>query len=377
MIKDLNIWETDFRVILSKKMINKIKKEIIRRGGNYRLYSATSITPTIFYRLISGKGSAVQSYEQIIDFIGVGKDEAEKEITGLTYNGGKFVYPFIKKINPLLFRIVCHIIGDGTIGSRGTCRWIQHRTNSHWLMELIKNELGFEPTTTRNGSTDMVTISAYFSRLIKYMLGIDYKNMKNSETIKTFLNLPKEYKLQFLAAFIVDEGHIRYKKAKSCIISQKEGDVLMAVSSILDSLGYLHSEIKRETCCRLNFVHRINIYSTGMLRFYEDIQDMIKKYGNYAGLWQKQVALEKYIAVINKDEKYTKIEKDLINNLISALFDEKIIVSYADIREHPILKQKIKLRSKLYLINKFYELAKSDKFTRLSKGLYIKNQQNI
>lgn len=369
----LNIWNTDFRVIISNKMINKIKQQITVKGGPIRLYKTTKITPTIYYRILNGEGSSVKNYQQIINFLNIDKQEVEKEIIGLTYNGSKFIYPYIKNLNPLLFRIICHVIGDGNVSSGNTCRWIQHKSNSHWLSELIKKEIGFLPTLTKNKNCNMVTISAYFSRLAKYILGIDIKSIKDSKTIKEFLKLPEEYKLQFLASFIVDEGHIRYRKARSCIISQSNKEFLKTVSLILDSFNYQHSNIKKEISKKGFIVYRLNIYSLGILKFYKDIINSIKKYGLYAGLWHKQSSLNEYTKTLNKDIKHTKLEKDLINNLINDLFKQKKIVSYIDLKIHPILNQKLKVRSKRYLINKFYGLTKSKEVIRLSPGVYTKS----
>lgn len=369
----LNIWNTDFRVIVSNKIINKIKYQIKNKGGPNKLYNFTLITPTIYYRLLNGKGINVKNYQQIITFLDLDFKEAEKEIIGLTYNGGKFTYPYIKKLSPLLFRIICHIIGDGNIASKNTCRWIQHKSNSYWLSNLIQKEIGFFPTSTQNQNCDMITISAYFSRLMQHMLNIDIKLIKTPKILKKFLNLPKEYKLQFLAAFIVDEGHIRYKRARSCIISQNNKEFLEIVSTILTSLGYQHSEIKEEINKQGFIIYRLNIYSSSLLQFSKEIDNLIKKYGIYAGLWQKQDSLNLYIKTLNKDIKHTKLEKDLINSLIKELLTQKGFLSYSDLRTHPILSQKLKVRSKRYLITKFYDMVKKGDLVRLSKGIYAKS----
>lgn len=369
---NLNIWDTDFRVSISNKMINKVKQQIIKKGNPTKLYKSTSITPIVYYRLLNGKGTAIKNYQQIINFLNINKREAEKEIIGLTYNGGKFTYPHIKKFNPLLFRIICHIIGDGNISCNNTCRWIQHKSNSHWLSELIKKEIGFLPTITKKENCNAITISAYFSKLLQYMMNIDIKLIKDPKTIKTFLRLSKEYRLQFLAAFIVDEGHIRYKKARSCIISQSNKEFLKVVSSILNSLNYQHSEIKEEISKKGFVVYRLNIYSTGMLQFYKDINNLVKKYGIYAGLWHKQNSLNQYIKTLNKNIKYTKLEKDSINYIINDLLEQNKTISYKDLKTHPILSQKLKIRSKRYLISKFYGLVRSGHLVRLSDGVYTK-----
>lgn len=369
----LDIWNTDFRVIISINMINKIKQKILVKGGPIKLHESTFITPTIYYRLLNGKGIKINNYQQIIDFLNINKQEAEKEIIGLTYRGSKSIYPYIKEFSPLLFRIICHIIGDGSLASKNTARYIQHKSNSEWFKNLIKNEIGLLPKISNcSGSKncDLITIPAYFARLAKYLLNLDIKLIKSPESIKKFLELPVEYRLQFLSAFIVDEGYIRYKKGRSCIISQNNKQFLEAVSDILDSLDYKHSAIKEEHSKKGFIIYRLNIYSQGVLQFHKDINKLIEKYGIYAGLWHKQNSLDEYVKTMNKDLKYTKIEKDLMNNIILDIIKKEKRVSYNQLRNHLILKEKLKLRSKRYLINKFYEMAKQGIITRIKPGQF-------
>lgn len=369
---ELKIWDTDFSVIISEKMINKIKTKINLLGGPFSVYNLTNVTPTIYYRLMNGKGIRIKNYHTIINFLRFNLKEAEKEIINLTYCGCNAIYPFIKKFNPLLFRIICHIIGDGSLPVKNVARWIQHKSNSDWLKNLIKKEIGFFPKVSQctSRSCNSITISAYFAKLAKYIMDIDINLIKEPKSIKKFLKLPKEYKLQFLASFIVDEGYIRYGKARSCIISQSNEEILKSISLILESLNYQHSSIKKEIGKRRFVIYRLNIYSQGVLQFYKDINQLIKKYGIYAGLWHKQKELERYIKTLNPDIKYTKLEKDRINNVINDLAEQQGYISYAEIKKHPILKEKLKQRGDRYLIDKFYELTKREKFIRLSKGVY-------
>lgn len=375
---ELNIWATDFRVIISDRMIKKIKEKIKDFRGPYLLYKSTHITPTIYYRLLKGKGSHVKNYYTIITFLNLDLKEAEKEIIGLTYNGSKKVYPFIKHFSPLLFRIVCHVIGDGTIASKNTCRWIQHETNSFWLVELMKQQLNITPSKTKStiGKCDVITIPSYFSMLLENVLGLKVKSLKSPETIENFINYPKEYRLQFLAAFIVDEGNIRYKRVRALIISQIDKSMLDAVSRLLDSLGYIHSEICQEIFktsiggrSYKRTIYRMNIYSPGVNTFYKDIKFMIEKYGPYAGLWHKQKCLENYIFSLKKDpERLSKIIK--VNKMINFILGIKDYVSYEELRKNLAIKNELKKLGIRFLISKFYELAKQGKVKRLSKGYY-------
>lgn len=377
----LGIWNTDFRVIISDSMIKKIKEKIKHFGGPHLLYRSINVTPTIYYRLLSGKGSHVKNYHAILTFLNLDLKEAEKEIIGLTYNGSKKVYPFIKHFNPMLFRILCHVIGDGAIASKkgNTCRWIQHKNNSSWLIELMEQQLGITPgrvDSTVGGTCEQITIPAYLNMLIENILDFGVKSLKSAEPIQMFINYPKEYKLQFLAAFIVDEGHIRYKKARSLIISQTDKNMLRAISKLLDSLGYYHSKVRKEVSKTSKIknkttrvIYRMNIYSVGVYAFSKDIQKVIKKYGLYAGLWHKQRHLDNYISSLKTDqERLSKIIK--VNNLIRTLLKIKTYISYKELRENPLIKNELKDLGIRFLISKFYGLTKQGKLRRLSKGRY-------
>jgi len=375
---ELDIWNTDFRVIISEKMIKRIKEKIKIFGGPLALFKTTHITPAVYYRLINKKGSSIKNYQEILINLDLNLDEAEKEIIGLTYNGCNKIYPFKKYFNPLLFRIVCHIIGDGNVSKKyGTCRWIQHKNNSSWLIDIMKQELGFAlgRVESTNKTCEMITIPAYFAILIKNILGFGINSIKSAETIEKFIDYPKSYRLQFLAAFIVDEGHIRYKNARSLIISQSDENMLKMVSKLLDSLGYHHSKIYREISKAylekgmIKKIFRLNIYSLGVNAFNKDIQEMVTKHGKYAGLWHKQKQLECYVASlkipINKKSAMLNMDK-----ILGHILRTEDYISYRKLRENPFISNELEELGSKYLINKFYELAKQGKVKRLERGFY-------
>ena len=369
----INIWGTDFRVIVSNKMINKIKKQIKSKGGPIKLFRKTGLTSTIYYRILDGKGIRVKNYQKIIDYLNMGEDEAEKEIIGLTYNGSKFIYPYINKLDPLLFRIISHVLGDGSIASKNTCRWIQHNKNSHWLSKLIKKKIGFLPTSIKKeGNANMITISAYFSRLAKYFLGLKTKDLKNKTIIEKTNSLDKDYKLQLLTAFIVDEGHIRWDGAKSLIISQKDKKIMESLSKLLNNLNYDRSEIKEEIDKNnpSHIIHRINIYVGGVLKYNRDLDNQIKKFGKYAGLWHKQDSLNNYIKTTDPNPKHSKKQIDFINNHINKIIKRLGYVSYDVLRKDKVMKPFLSRLSKGYLINKFYYKVKGEELIRMENGLY-------
>ena len=143
-----------------------IKIKVKNLGGPSLLYNKTNITPIIYYSFLKGKSTYVGNYYEIISYLNLNLNNSEKEINSLTYNGGNEVYPFIKNFNPLLFRIICHIVGDGTLPSQNTSRWIQKKSNSFWLRNLIKKEIGISPFVAKNysNSCNIITI------LLQYLL---------------------------------------------------------------------------------------------------------------------------------------------------------------------------------------------------------------
>jgi len=371
----LNIWKSDFGIIISERMILRLKNEIKKAGGIFLVTKLSGVTKDRLYRILSGKGSHIKNYYRLIQYLKIGQNEVENDIVGITYKGGNLVYPCIKNFNPLLFRIICHVIGDGNVASGNTCRWIQDKSNSIWLKRLIKQQIGIEPTYTNSttNSCEMVTIPAFLGRLCNSILNIDIKLLKDYKTIEKFLKLPKDYKLQLLAAFVVDEGDIRYEGARSFRISQKDKGILTVFSKVLDSLNYEHSPIRKEIDKNGRIIYRINVYTQGVLKFYKDLNRMVKRYNILAGLWQKQVEIENYVKTI-KNINNTKLETNLMNKMIFDIFDKQKYVSYDYLKSYHPIKDKLKTRSKRCLINKFYELSRCGKVIRCNRGIYKKSK---
>lgn len=371
----LDVWNTDFRVIISEKMRKLIRSKVNVVGVN-NVIASMNITRTQYYRLMHGEGSSIKTYENLLNYFKLDKKMAEDEIMGLTYFGCDRVYPFIKILTPTIFRIICHVIGDGSIPSSGnTCRWIQNRKNSKYLKNLIQQEIGIYPKTVINKGSpncEQITINAFFGHLVKYILNVDIRKIKQASELRKLLKLSREYRLQLLFALIVDEGHVRHKGAKSLVISRADKSFMLFLQDLLNSFNYPHSDIKKENYKGFD-VYRINVYAQGVYKIYKEVNRAVAEYGNLAGLWHKEDDLREYIHTLNLNFNNTKVEIGIANKIISKLFESKRIVSYEDLRTHLIFGEKLKQKSERYLINKFYELAKCGEVSRISKGAYIKN----
>lgn len=370
-MEPLDIWKSDFRVILSSSFRERIREKIAQAGGISAVCRLLGLTKDIVYQLLNGKSSANQHYRRLAELFNI--EQPEDFIVGVTYNGSSSIYPFIKEPNIHLFRIISHVVGDGARVGERTCRWIQRDIHSHWLANLILSRIGFSPGVIRHGqSCCAVTITPYFAMLAQHMFKISLHDLKTSNIVRKVLLMEKDYQLQFLTALIVDEGHIRYKKARSLIVSQINKQFMELFSLLLTSLGYDHSPVKEEIAPHRT-IYRINIYANGVLKYYKDLCKQIEEYGDLVGLWHKQEAMEDYIRTLHPDIiKYSKMQKDYINKKINFILDLDGFVSYDRLRGDTQLRPILEHLSKSYLVNKFYEKVKNGKLVRLDKGVYTR-----
>lgn len=366
----LDIWNTDFEVVISSYMIEKIKKIVC--GEPFPIFKNKIVSRGIYYHVLNGKSTKVKNYLKLLRYLDINLKEGEKNIDFITYRGSKQKFPFIKEFSPLMFRIVCHLIGDGSFPTKSTGRWIQRRENSRWLVDLIKS-FNIESKESSKGDENKcsyILIPNYFLRITDSVLGIESSSIKNPDTLKRLLSLPKEYKIQLISSLIVDEGHFRYKGVRSCILSQSNRRFMETIHDFLDDLDYDHSKIKEEIDKNGNRIYRINIYVQGTINLYKDVKESIRRYGIYSGLWHKQKQIEDYVNTCFKDPKYSKYEKELIVNLILTKIKQKGTLSYGEIRRDEDFISLLEKRSKRYLVSRFYNLVKQRKIERVSDGVY-------
>jgi len=223
---------------------------------------------------------------------------------------------------------------------------------------------------------DSYGIPIVLGEIVGAALKLSRSNLKTPKVIEKVNLLPKEFKIQLLAALVVDEGHI----SKSCIkITNTNQKLLLSLRKLMVSLGYSCSNIKnyrnriggkiyiKDRYASVNYnIYDLCIHADGLLKFKEDLDNMIKKYGKIMGLWHKQDDLLKYSSIVDLDR--IKKTRDSKKNIIPIIKKE--------IRIKPISIKKFAKKYNLGYIRAyklFFRLKSRGEIKKISVGLFASN----
>jgi len=278
--------------------------------------------------------------------------------------------PFPFKINPLVIRLASHLIGDGSIGN-GHFRYSQQNVNS--ISKLSENitkpikHLKKNKSFNKDGSFKeyQFHIPTFVVKLVCHALSINRSDIKSSIFLEKCLQLPRDYRIQVLCGIFVDEGSVKGRTIR--MIDKK---IVENICYLIDSLGYRRSEMSGNTQ-KLYYnglpyfvkTFKAQLFVIGLLKFAEDIEMSIRKYGILAGLWTKQRSLEMElkkhdINYVSNIEEFQKLREAVIKE-----FKKKQIIKSKNI----IKKSKRNRHSIEYL---FKTLSKEVIAKRISRGTY-------
>ncbi len=323
--KKINIFDLDTYIENNKKLTEMINKRLNQKGLSIRALSRkTGLSHNALLHFLKGASINSKNLEKIINFLRINKISIDK--LGLRVYSGRYKFRrynirFPIKLNPLHIRVISHFMGDCALETHG-CRWYQQsNVGGRCIIKLIKHLSG---VTIKKGNKDSYGIPIILGDMVGFALDLNRNDLKSSLFIKKVNCLPKEYKLQLLAAIIVDEGHIN----KSLIrIDNTNLKLLQELKNMIDSLGYTCSTIKTKNIChkkkivirgriaRINYdLHSIWIRADGLLKFRKDLDKMINKHGNIASLWHKQKDITQWSNKVDLDKlkKARKSKKDII-----------------------------------------------------------------
>jgi len=292
------------------------------------------------------------------------------------YQTVQYNFNFPIKVSPLHIRLTSHILGDGCLERKGA-RWYQKsKIGGKRFIELI-----YQLCNRKIGKTkkDSYTIPAILMDFVCISIGLSREDLKTSKMIEVVSNLPREYRIQLLAALIVDEGSV----CKSVIkIVNTDKKLLESLRWLIISLGYSCSDIRKSNNnkgkeiiiknCKTKVnanLRNIFVYADGLKKFSDDIKKMTEKYGSVADLWQKQEKLEKMSTKVDieKLEKRRETLKKLIPLIRKQIEKEPINVSkFAK-------EQKIKY-PRAHKI--FSRLKKRKELRKIGIGLFASNNYN-
>ncbi|MFX1505886.1 MAG: hypothetical protein ACFFDC_07205 [Promethearchaeota archaeon] len=281
-------------------------------------------------------------------------ETVEKSIRAVRFsNHGKLEkisFPFNMDIYS--WRLICHIIGDGTIDKRHSfpsLTWSQNLKNQVEIRTLIER-LSRYP----NGNSIRVNYPKGLTYVImKAIPELTVNDLKKPKFVQFVINLPSEYydwKVQFLTAFLLDDGNV----GKNISFAQKKKAILTNVMRLCDQLGYDHTPYPPKLHPN-GRVYRFRLYQGGVLQFYNDLE-RIASNDPILGLWHKKSDLESVINSYNLDKgSALRDSREFYVTLLEILGDHQIKTTI-DLRKNPRIQSFLSKKHPNFLLHRLYYL---------------------
>ncbi len=265
-------------------------------------------------------------------------ESVERMIRGVRFNKSgeieKILFPFVMDI--YAWRALCHIAGDGNIHKRKfpDLRWIQARENQVPMRDLLKR-------LSRPTGGESIYIN--YPKALSYAImgtipGMTLSDLRSPKFIQFVIDLPptyRDWKIQFLAAFIIDDGCV----SGDISFNQKDRTILEKVMSLCDQLGYDHSPYPPKRQQR-DGMHDFQLRSKGYRNFYNDLNDLLSRYAkdSILSLWHKYPKLQNLVDRIS-DKRLEENQRSIVvyETILTILGDHQIRSS-KQLREHPKLQ---------------------------------------
>jgi hypothetical protein len=337
--KKVGLFDLDVYIHGNEQICNLIYMKLKEKDLTVRaLGRRINLTSTSIYHFLKGNAMRTRNLRELINFLGISErtiEDANPTIYSGPYKYRKYLFKFPLIVTPLHIRLISHFIGDSAL-EKYHCRWYQKsEIGGSKIKELIKKLSGIK---INDGKKYSYGIPIILSDIVSSLLGLKRSDLTSNKFVDKVAFLPKEYGIQLLAAFIVDEGHI----SKSSIsLSNTNLKLLKSIKNLIISLGYACSDVKtlRKTkdkviiCgkeCNVNHDQNfLFIYAGGLLKFATDIKDMSKRYGGTCNLWQKQSKLEEVSTKVdlNKINKSRHSKTTLLPSLLESIKRNPLKVS--------------------------------------------------
>ena len=295
-------------------------------------------------------------------------ESVERSIRGVRFNTRGFLehlkFPFAMDI--YAWRTLCHIAGDGNINIRKypDLRWIQLPKHQGPMRELLKRL-----SRPVGGESDQI----WYPKALTYaMMGtmpeLTLHDLRSPKFLQFILDLPASYrdwKVEFLAAFIVDDGSI----SKSISFTQKSETTLQYIAHLCDQLGYDHSHIYRQ---KRDGVHNFQLRQQGIETFYVDIHKLTSK-DPLLGLWHKDPNLQSVATSFSMRRGFDNRQVvEVCLTIISVLGDHKQRDT-DELRQHPKINPFLEGQPWYYLgrrLQKLFKLNLIQEVLKLGKTSY-------
>jgi len=334
----VHLWEfSNLYVLLGKKDWQHLSTYL--KGSNLRVISRQvdiGYSVLLNIRADPDQSIVVPNLRKLCKKAELNLDSVEQSIRGVRFNTRGSIehlkFPFVMDI--YAWRTLCHIVGDGNIHYRKTrkypaLRWIQLPENQAPMRKLLSRL-----SRDTGGERDQI----WYPKALTYAMigtipGLTIGDLKTPKFLQFINDLPPEYrdwKVQFLAAFIVDDGSI----SKGISFTQKDPNTLNNIIQLCDQLGYDHSHVYRQ---KRDDVHNFQLRQAGIEAFYIDVHKSMSK-DPLLGLWHKQLNFGSVATSFSLQRGYDNRQaKEVGVTIISILRDHKIYTT-DELRQTPKLQ---------------------------------------
>ncbi len=276
---------------------------------------------------------AVANLEHLCHYAGMDLSQVERNARAVRFSKrGDLEYlkfPFVMDI--YAWRVLCHIAGDGNVHFRKypDLRWIQLPEHQDPMRTLLSN-LSRDPTIDYERMIYPKTLAYAILGTIR---GITFRDLRTPSFIQFVLDLPSRYrdwKVQFLAAFIVDDGCI----GEDISISQKDERVLRLIMQLCDQLGYDHSPLYPS---KRDGVNNFQLRQEGIQAFLYDVAPLYAR-DPLLGLWHKHTQLLTVASSFSSERKLDQKLSVHVCTTILQILEDGTIYSTDELRVHPALQ---------------------------------------
>src|SRR3989344_4018805 len=350
-------------ILVDSKTGNQLKTSLQNKFGSLKNAKGFLNISRLTLSYIGKKHIKMFNMVKICNALDITLRSLERNVVSITSHF-KYKIKFPYEVTPAHFRVVAHIIGDGSY-SNNSAYWIQKDVTPIIKLQnkIFKNEISINGRNCKRCS-----ILNIYTKIVS--VALDSRNAKNAEFINKCLDIPKEFQIQILAALIEDEGCIRSKNC-SFDIGMTNKEIILGIKNICNKLGYETSNISIKDSRGFKTkdiskpIYNISLYVLGVHRFYKDLMTINSEYSNLR-LWKKQNELENYVRV-NSGKRVLIRNKN--ENRIRYLLDnwEKRYISCREINN----LFKIKGNTTRSLVRRMFSMKLITKYQR-GKYLYLK-----
>lgn len=374
----VHAWEINGYVKINNSFGEELKQKILSEYNSFtNLAKKLSFTRKRLPAICNGEFTNTNKLFELTDFLGFEKSYAEKQIE--LYRDSKagaynrtYKNMFSLYVSPAIIRIVSHLIGDGSIYE--DCATYS-QVNVGFMVNLINKIIGYDcelnviQRIVRNHPFQTISVPMIFIKIVCALFNIPYKEIASPVFLEKALRLPREHRVQILAALYVDEGNFGNKS-----IRMRDKKIVEAIARLMDSLGYERGEVMEKELIKDCFgkkykvnMYHLQLYANGIKKFSEDIGCMVQRYDNKClNLWQKQKSMELKVESHN----YKKVEERKraikLRKKLLEILQERNVILFGE-----VMKELGMNRHQLYYLLKTLRLQ--NKVRRVSYGTYEQN----